>query len=87
MDTGDVVHHKPTGETWTVAYVKDEYLSWCGWPEGQARVVDCELMEAATPEKRHGLLLAMAAMEGSDSRKTYAIHRLRNAESVLPKEY
>lgn len=87
MDTGDVVYHKPTGETWLVAYVNGEYMSWCGWPEGQARVEDCELKKHATPEQRLKLLHDMAGMSGHDSRKTYAIHRLEEAESILSKEY
>ena len=36
IDTGDVVRHAPTGETWTVALVDRDRLSWCGWPEGTA---------------------------------------------------
>jgi len=29
IDTGDYVLHKPSGETWLVAFVKDEKLWWC----------------------------------------------------------
>jgi hypothetical protein len=35
---GDHVFHRPTGETWVVAYVSGDYLAWCGWPSGEARV-------------------------------------------------
>lgn len=86
MDTGDVVLHKPTGERWVVAFVNDERLSWCGWPEGTALLSDCELLEPATPETRLALLRALATMNGSDSRKSYAIKRLEDAELILPKE-
>lgn len=48
MRSGDTVKHLPTGETWTVAYVKGPYLAWFGWPEGEARVSDCELIEACS---------------------------------------
>lgn len=76
IDTGDLVRHMPSGETWVVAYVKGEYLAWCGWPEGEAKLADCELLEKATPEYRDKLLKQMAAMSGDDARKRYAIQRL-----------
>ncbi|MGU3476452.1 hypothetical protein [Methylobacterium sp. D48H] len=55
---GDVVRHKPSGETWTVAYSDpvSNNLAWCGWPDGAARVTDCELVEAATDEQHRGTL-------------------------------
>lgn len=87
MDTGDIVLHRPTGERWIVAFVSGEYLSWCGWPEGVARVEDCELVKTATPEQRRSLLHQLAEMKGSDSRKTYAKHRLDTSEIVLPSIY
>ena len=33
IDTADHVKHGPSGETWVVAYVEDDRLAWCGWPE------------------------------------------------------
>lgn len=86
MDTGDRVL-TPIGEVWVVAYVNGEHLTCCGWPESQVRVDQCRLVEAATPAYRLSLLQQMAAMSGSDSRKTYALHRLKEAETILPKEY
>jgi hypothetical protein len=86
MDTGDVVRHTPSGERWLVAYVHRDYVCCCGWPESLAPVADCVLLESATPEQRLILLRQMAAMEGSDSRKSYAKRRLEAAHEVLPKE-
>ena len=48
---GDHVFHKPTGETWVVAYVDGDYLAWCGWPEGEAKLADCELVKRASDEE------------------------------------
>jgi len=45
---GDTVFHRPTGETWLVAYVDGERLAWAGWPEGYAHVGDCLLVEKAS---------------------------------------
>jgi hypothetical protein len=87
MDTGDVILHRPTGEQWLVAYVQGDRLVCCGWPETAAPVSDCELLEAATPEQRLELLHHMAAMSGSDSRKSHALQRLETAEDVLPNLY
>lgn len=80
IDTGDVVRHKPTGEKWTVACVRGDRLSWCGWPEGQAELNDCALVEKATPEARDKLLREMAAKAGDDHRGRYARHRLTEAD-------
>ncbi len=41
---GDIVAHGPTGEQWVVAYVDGEYLGWCGWPEGEAKLTDCTIV-------------------------------------------
>lgn len=87
MDTGDVVLHRPTGERWLVAYVRDDNLCCLGWPESFARVSDCELIEFAEPTQRQLILENMAAMDGSDSRKMYAIQRLKQAEQILPSEH
>lgn len=76
IDTGDVVLHGPTGERWVVAYVKGKYLAWCGWPEGEALLSDCTLVEKATDEKRKGLLHEIANMPEDDPRRRYARLRL-----------
>lgn len=83
IDTGDVILHKPTGERWVVAFVKDGRLTWCGWPEGTAALSDCELIEAATDEQRVRLLNEMAAMaEQDDSRCRFARWRLGIRETA-----
>jgi len=47
IQTGDHVHHAPTGETWVVKRVIGDKLEWCGWPPGQAELSDCTLIEKA----------------------------------------
>lgn len=74
IDTGDVVKHGPTGELWTVAYVRGDYLAWCGWPEGEARLADCTLDSKATPEERAILLRALANMPDEDARRRHGRH-------------
>lgn len=59
--TGDTVLHKPSGEKWLVAYVQGEYLAWCGWPEGEARLADRERIRACTDEKHWNLVREIAA--------------------------
>lgn len=77
IDTGDVVRHVPTGEKWVVAFVKDGDLSWCGWPEGWAKLSDCILIKKATAEERLKLLKEMANMQGDQD------HRARYARAEL----
>lgn len=60
IDTGDHVLHGPTGETWIVARVAGEELTWCGWPEGWAKLADCTLVRKASPIERAGLLVVLA---------------------------
>lgn len=72
IDTGDHVRHEPTGETWVVACVQGDRLSWCGWPEGAAALSDCTLTKKATPEERADLLARLAAINGPDHRAVYA---------------
>lgn len=64
IDTGDRVFHGPTKETWLVAFVDGEHLYYCGWPEGRARLSDCTLVDKATTERRHRLLLDMQHTSG-----------------------
>lgn len=52
IDTGDTVHHGPTGEDWLVAFVDGDKLSPLGWPETVAKLADCTLLKKATPEDR-----------------------------------
>jgi len=50
---GDVVLHRPTGETWVLAIDSENgRVSWAGWPEGMAAEADCDLVRAATDEER-----------------------------------
>lgn len=77
IDTGDHVHHAPSGEDWVVAYVKGDRLAWCGWPAGEGALSDCTLLKKATPESRDQLLRNMAGSMNADSARTqYARDRL-----------
>lgn len=89
MKTGDSVRHRPSGETWTVAYVEDGRLAWCGWPPGLAKVEDCELVEECSSEESQRLVRALAAMsEGDDGRRLWALRQLEAsaARAQAPKE-
>ena len=79
FDTGDTVFHRPTKETWLVAFVHGGRLTCCGWPESIAPISDCVLVQKATPEQRFNLIQDMAAMSGSDRRKSYALEQLQKA--------
>ena len=83
LRTGDTVKHIPTGETWVVAYADHERgkLAWCGWPEGEANIGDCLLLEQATDEQYLSLLREIAEMTGADRRGRMARLALSRMES------
>jgi len=77
IDTGDAVFHRPTGETWLVAFVEGTRLSWCGWPLGYADIDDCELVRKTSEAERDALLQRLATMhDTSDPRRRNARRRL-----------
>lgn len=76
--TGDAILHKPSGETWLVAFVRHGRLTACGWPESQVLLTDCELKRKATPGAKFSLLLEMERMSRPDSRQIHASIFLEN---------
>lgn len=86
IDTGDVVFHAPSGETWTVAFVEGDRLAWCGWPEGLALLSDCTLVEKASAEQRQSILRSMAGIPTNDSRQRYAQRVLEEESRATVKE-
>lgn len=80
---GDIVRHRPTGETWVVAYAdyeRDE-LAWQGWPDGCARLHDCELVEPCSDEE-HTRNVRMC-IEANLGNRTSAVRRLY-VEEIVP---
>lgn len=69
LRAGDIVHHEPTGEDWVVAYVDGEYLAWCGWPAGEARLSDCRLTKPCSDEEHIDWLRQIAKAEGKRARR------------------
>lgn len=65
---GDSVKHRPSGETWLVAYVDGERLAWCGWPPGEAALTDCELVKRCSDDENLSLLKRLAEMREEDGR-------------------
>ncbi len=77
MRSGDTVLHRPSGETWTVACVRDNRLSWYGWPEGMAELADCELVEACSDAEHEASLRQWAERVGGKD------HRVRECQRQL----
>lgn len=71
IDTADTVFHRPSRETWLVAYVRGDRLCACGWPETLAALSDCVLVDKASADERMELLRSMARST-EDSRGRYA---------------
>lgn len=72
MRTGDKVHHGPSGEDWTVAYVDGDEIAWIGWPPGWAKTSDCTLIEACTDAEHVEWLRRLAQPNSDDKRATMA---------------
>lgn len=72
MRAGDAVLHKPSGQTWSVAFVADGRLCARGWPLSLDPLEHFELVRACTDEQHRKVLEEMAEMIGSDPRRTYA---------------
>lgn len=75
MRTADHVFHKPSGETWVVAWADHEtgYMAPCGWPECQAMINDCTVIYKATDEESAALARRLADSGRSDSGRALAI--------------
>lgn len=55
IDTGDTVHHEPSGEDWAVGRYDEKRgeVYYLGYPPGGwGKSADCKLIEKATPAKR-----------------------------------
>ena len=61
IDTGDVVHHIPSGEDWLVGRVDGDKLYWLGWPPGGwANLSDCRQIKKVGAEERTKTLMLIA---------------------------
>lgn len=77
IDSGDIVHHIPTGEDWIVAFVDGANISPLGWPETVAKLSDCLLLEKATPEDCAMQQKALLSLPESDVRGRWARNHVR----------
>ncbi len=78
MRAGDVVYHRPTGETWLLAWGTEMDVSPCGWPESIAKSSDCDLVKAATNDE-HITMLRRWAIKSNDYRASMARRQLGEA--------
>lgn len=75
MRTGDHVLHRPSQETWVVAWADYEtgYMAPCGWPTCQARIDDCDIVKDATDEESAQIVAALAISGRTDAHKATQI--------------
>lgn len=81
---GDIVKHRPSGETWVLACDEDD-RAWvlpAGWPESLAVSVECDLLTAATDVERSDMLREVA--KGTGYRASVARNQL--ALPIPPRE-
>ena len=67
---GDTVRHRPSGEEWLVAYADPAHdaLAWAGWPDGRARLSDCEIVARCSDEAHRAHVASWLRLTDSDSR-------------------
>jgi hypothetical protein len=67
---GDTVLHRPSGEEWVVAYAdaEQDVLAWAGWPDGRARLSDCEIIQRCSEETHRAQVASWLRLTDSDSR-------------------
>jgi hypothetical protein len=66
IDIGDIIKHRPTGETWIVALVEDKDVYYCGYPFGGfGNLSDCELIKKATNLERERVIRDLLNCRGS----------------------
>lgn len=44
IETGDYIKHKPSGEGYRVAFIKDDTVTVMGWKQPRLKLSDCELV-------------------------------------------
>lgn len=73
MRAGDIVKHRPSGETWTIAAVSSKLnmLSPAGWPESLAEIADCDVVQLATDEEHQEMKDACMKLPSSDIRHSW----------------
>lgn len=66
---GDHVHHRPSGETWVVAWAEGKDIAWAGWPNGMARLADCEVIHRCGDDDHRRHVEMWRASTGNDGRR------------------
>ena len=79
---GDHVLHKPSGETWVVAFADEENVAPCGWPNSLAKRSDCEIVKYVHDREHYELLQELARLD--DNRGVQARADLAAADEILP---
>ena len=76
---GDQVFHRPTRETWLVAWCDGERLQWCGWPPGTVPAAECLIVDKATDTYHASLVAEILRPETKDDHMRRMVRRLYGA--------
>lgn len=66
---GDHVLHRPSGEKWVVAWAEDDRLAPTGWPNGVARLADCEILHRCSDAVHRAHVEMWRESKGDDGRR------------------
>ena len=85
LRAGDVVTHRPSGETWVLATDEEDGRVYpCGWPETMANATDCDWTGRAPADDRITMLRQAAGVRDEGSvRRAVARRQLRRHTETL----
>jgi hypothetical protein len=83
---GDRVLHRPSGEGWLVAFADAEHddIAWAGWPDGRARLSDCDVTYRCSDAEHRQAVLMWAKSKGGDNRRAAVMQRYGAAIQESP---
>jgi hypothetical protein len=67
---GDTVRHRPTREKWIVAWAEGDDIAWTGWPDGMARLSDCDVIRRYTDAEHRAWVEKWRSTGDRDSRRS-----------------
>jgi hypothetical protein len=77
---GDVVCHRPSGESWLVAIAdpsRDELVA-CGWPCSIEKLSDCDIAEECSLDESRKLAASLSTLRDDRGGADYRASRVRS---------
>lgn len=83
MKSGDTVFHRPSGETWVVAWADAREVLPAGWPETIASASECDLVRSCSDDEYWAMVEAVARYQDTRGRRCFNLLETRREEECL----